>query len=380
MNIIYSHRTQGKGVEQTHINGIIKSFLRMGHDVDVLCPIVSSGNKSKDELSKAAIKLPEIIFEFFEVFYNFIAWIKIVNISKKKRHHFIYERYAFFLIATVFFAKKNKIPFMLEVNYTSLNPLVRKRTKILLPLAKYVEKRLFDLADGIFVVSSFLKDQLIEMGVPEEKICVTPNAVDEDIFQNKLECADMEKNRTNGEKTIGFVGGFYPWHGVDLLFEAIKILEKEKEALSLILIGEGPMKEKLEKLSRDLKSKVIFTGFVEAIELPKFIMKMDICVMPNSNNYGSPMKIFEYMALGKPVVAPKLGPIEDVINDRENGFLFEPGNIIRLSECLKELLNDINLRNRIARNAKQKIFKRHLWRHNADKIISFVRKCENSEK
>ena len=171
---------------------------------------------------------------------------------------------------------------------------------------------------------------------------------------------------------IGFVGGFYPWHGVELLVKAVSRLEDKRNDIALLLVGDGPMKNSLQSLSAEIlkSTKVIFTGEVISEQLPCYIKTMDICVMPHSNAYGSPMKVFEYMAMEKPVIAPRLGPLEDVLRNDENGLLFEPLNIDALSSCMLNLIENKYLRTRLSQNAKKTILKRHLWRHNAEKIIT----------
>ncbi|MFH1776257.1 MAG: glycosyltransferase family 4 protein [Candidatus Omnitrophota bacterium] len=384
MKILYIHRTQGKGVEGIHIRGIVEALRRMGHTVDMDCPVMTEGKgalrKRFDWLSK---NLPEYVFELMEIFYNFLAFRKIRQKFSLNKYDFVYERFAFFSWAGTYLAKRFNIPYMLEVNYTSYTPLVRRRTKVLLPFVRYIERKSFENADAIFVVSSFLKKQLIALGISDGKIYLTPNAVDEKIFSFNFSANEIkDKCGLSGRNIIGFVGGFYPWHGLELLLEAVKNIEKKRNNLCLFLVGDGPMKVRLEEIKTDLKimSKLIFAGKVEYEELPKYIASMDVCVMPNSNNYGSPMKIFEYMAMGKPVVAPRLGPLEDVIDDDKNGLLFEPQNVFALAACIERILDDDELNKRIRENARNNVFKNHLWKNNAAKIIDVCYKLKHDEK
>ena len=171
MRILYIHRTQGKGVEGIHINGIIKSFIRMGHTVDIVCPVSKIDNKvSSKHFAIISEKLPEIFFEIFEFMYNFIAFFNIVKKNTKEKYNFIYERFAFISWAGALAAKAYGIPYILEVNYTSFTPLVRKRSKIMLPLVRFLERVNLKRADGIFVVSSFLRRQIEVLGSFRNKI------------------------------------------------------------------------------------------------------------------------------------------------------------------------------------------------------------------
>ena len=383
MNILYHHRTKGKGVEGVHIHGIVNAFKRMKHKVQIVCPESMGKNKKASYDNLLTKIMPEFLFELMEIFYNYVAQRKLLKIKVNKGWSFIYERYAFFMWAGVTVAKKMKIPFILEVNYTTYTQLVRKRSRILLPIARMIEKNVFMNADVIFVVSSFLKEHLIELGIAENKIHLTPNAVDEEIFDSAPDTADLKKElKLKNKKVIGYVGGFYHWHGLDLLLKAVKKIEEKVPDLCLLLVGDGPMKEQLKGIAKELSlaTSLVFPEIVEYKKLPHYVNVMDICVLPDSNNYGSPVKIFEYMAMGKPVISPHLGPLCDVIKDGENGILFNPRDIGALAASIKKLLTNVELYNYISFRAKLDIFNNHLWKHNAAKIIQAYHSCENNVK
>lgn len=382
-NILYIHRTQGRGVERVHINGIVGALRDMGNNVDVICPM----EENRDGVTTSTVNvmsrlMPEIIFEIMEIVYNFAAYRKAKIHINTKKISFIYERFAFFSWTGMLLAKRLKAPLFLEVNYTTHTPLVRKRTNILMPLARYIENEVLNSADAIFVVSSFLKKQLIELGVSEKKIHLTVNAVDKDIFgvnYNSVEIKD--KYCLRDTIVIGYVGGFYHWHELDLLLKAVKTVEREKNNLSLLLIGEGPDKSKLKDLYKKMgmHSKLIMPGEVEHKELPKYLNAMDICILPDTNNYCSPVKIFEYMAMGKPVIAPELDNIRDIIVDKINGILFKPKDYVELGNALELLLENKELYRKISVAAKEEIFKYHLWSNNAENILeTYVKVVSNN--
>lgn len=383
MKIIYHHRTQCNNAEGVHIRETVHALRRLRNEVFVVSPPginpfedkhAAESKKVEDNILWMIISkcMPAIGFEILEIGYNFVGYRNIKKLFKKQKVNFVYERYSFFGCAGMLCAKHFKIPFILEVNFTTYTPLFRKKSQILSSLARYIEKKVFSHADAVFVVSSFLKKCLIESGIPKSKIYLTPNAVSEKVFDEDYSANIIrQKFKLNGKKVIGFVGGFYPWHGLDFLLKAISNVERKINNICLFLIGEGPERETLKQMSKKLKicTELIFPGSVAYVELPKYIKAMDICVMPGSNNYGSPMKIFEYMAMGKPVVAPRLAPIEDVINDNVNGMLFQQNDSSSLEGCLLELINNDEKRKRIGQEARKTVFLRHLWKHNAEKVI-----------
>jgi sugar transferase (PEP-CTERM/EpsH1 system associated) len=141
------------------------------------------------------------------------------------------------------------------------------------------------------------------------------------------------------------------------------------------LIGDGPVKNDIQRKAKGLniEEKVIFIGRVEPQYMPEYISLFDIAVMPDSNNYGSPMKIFEYMAMGKPVVAPRLGPLEDGIEDGKQGILFTQHNREELGAALKRLCLDDNLRLKMGDAARKNILDNHTWIKNAEVTLELLR-------
>jgi glycosyltransferase involved in cell wall biosynthesis len=387
MNIIYHHRTQGRGVEGVHIREIVNAWKRDGHDVDIIEPPKVSALEEQDQRSAAETSLtktlykyisryvPEIAFEVFEIIYNFTSAGRLRKLLAGKRYGFLYERYALFNWSGMREAKRAGVSAVLEVNYTCRTPLYRKRSKILKPLAGRVEKWVFNRADEIVVVSTYLKHHLIELGINESKIIVMANAADPEKFMHEDKNSEVrEQYGINGKTVIGFTGGFYPWHGLDLLFKAFKIVSRKYEDTVLFLVGDGPMALPLkgEVENSGLTDKVVFTGTINHNKLPAYISAIDIAVMPHSNEYGSPMKIYEYMAMNKPVIAPRFGPLEDGITHGIEGLLFEPGNSEELVLALERLIRNRFLREEMGRSGREKILSTHNWQNNAVSVINFL--------
>lgn len=382
MNILYHHRTQGRGVEGVHIEEIVKALECLGNNVDIVSPYGKNNSKNRNEVSPKIYNFiskfsPEIFFELLEIFYNLNAYKNISGLLRKDKYGLIYERYAIFNWAGIKAARKFKIPIILEVNYTSFTPLYRKRSKMLKPLANWLEKKIFSEADGIVVVSTFLKSHLIDLGVDGGKVIVLPNAADPIKFNANLSGRLIrERYDLNNKKVIGFIGGFYPWHGLDMLIDCFADLQKEFQDLILLLIGDGPIKEKLENKVKKLnmEKNIRFTGRIDHGQLPDYMAAFDIAVMPDSNDYGSPMKIYEYMSMAKPVVAPRLGPLEDGISHGREGLLFNQSDRNGLTEAIKILLSDEKVRERIGRTAREKILSKHTWQKNAEGVLGLYRK------
>ncbi len=367
MNIVYIHRTRGKGVEGVHINEIVSQLEAMGHRVDRVCPLdEKDGAQAVGQTSKQGnglgSKLPEFVFELFEIAYNLLGLRKLMRISRRYPVDLIYERYAIFSVFGIFFAKRKQIPIVVEANYTADLPLVRKRNALLKPLARLLDRYIFLRATRIVAVSSFVRDHLVDTyKVDHERILVVPNAADPEKFPF------TELDPEVPHKTVGFVGGFYPWHNVALLVAAFAELVSEYPDARLCLVGDGPERPSIERLvaSLGIDEAVSFTGRVAHEQLAEFVAKFYIGVMPDSNLYGSPMKIFEYMSMGVPVVAPDYAPILDVVTDGEQGLIFRRRSQQDLIECLRRVLASDRLRRELSLKARKTIETERNWENNA---------------
>src|SRR5262249_7638249 len=146
-----------------------------------------------------------------------------------------------------------------------------------------------------------------------------------------------------------------------------------KEA-RLLLVGDGPVRPQVEEIirARGLHDSVRFTGFLPAAAIPEYISAIDLCVMPDSNAHGSPMKIFEYMAMAKPVLAPGYGPIEEIIDHGVNGWIFPPRDGDALRHAVESLMRDQALRDRLGARAQADVLSRHTWVCRVQQLLAFI--------
>jgi glycosyltransferase involved in cell wall biosynthesis len=382
MNILYHHRTQAQLAEGVHIREIVKALEKLKHRVFVVSPpginLFFGNNTEKTTLtSKTGFwhwisrNMPEGIFEMLELSYNITAYF---NITRTLRHNInlIYERYAFFCLIGALVARAKRIPYILEVNEVS--GIKRTRSQIFVGIAKRIEQFVFNKADAIIVVSQFLKEHITGMGIENSRIHVIPNGVDTKTFnpQVPLQTGLKETINPNHKTVIGFTGSFVKWHNFAFLLETFsEILKEYGERVILLLVGDGPMRNEIEASleALNLHNHVYLTGSVGHSSIPAYLQLMDICIIPHSNEFRSPIKLFEYMAMGKAVVACDAPPIKAVIEDGKNGLLFQANVKASLKEAVFLLLNDASKRNEIGRNAFHAAIEKYLWKNNANKII-----------
>ncbi|MBI4396968.1 MAG: glycosyltransferase family 4 protein [Elusimicrobia bacterium] len=387
MKILYHHRTQGHGAEGVHITGIVRGFEKKGHRV-VLCspPGVDPFRTAGDYLygrkkkwwgrlwKEVSRHLPQILFEGMELGYNLFHGRRLERMIRRSPVDLVYERYAFFLFATARVAKKHRLPLVLEVN--EITPHKRARPLLLRKLAGIIERYVFSKADVVVTVSSFLKQEIVRMGIDGDKVMVVPNGVDEKMFSPSRNGRPVrEKLGLRGAFVIGFVGWFDPWDNLPGLLRAFRELSRRRDDLRLLLIGDvagkGMSRTFMTRLIDGfrLKEKILILPRVPRGDIPGHIDAMDLCLIPDTNPFGSPVVLFEYMGMGKPVVAPSRGPIRDVIVHGENGMIFEKEKDDSLLETLWTTIQDEPLRQRVGRRARECVEHRHTWDRNAERIL-----------
>jgi glycosyltransferase involved in cell wall biosynthesis len=382
MNILFHFRTQGTGAEGVHITGMARAFRHLGHTVTFCSPSGIDptttaganpfGASPKGLLARLAAYAPKFLFEVLEIGYNGFAARRIGALLHRERFDLIYERHAFFLCATALLAKQRHVPLIVEVNELAGDQRVRAQP-FLLPLARLADRITFHRARLIIVVSPHLQRRIEALGIPREKILVLPNAVDEQALQAGDDGSTIRK-RHQCESTliIGFAGWFVPWHRLDLLFRAFAPLARVEAALRLMIVGDGPLRGDLEAqaISLGVRDRVIFTGPVPHEAMPGYLAAMDVCVIPHSNAYRSPIKLFEYMAQGRPVVAPRAEPIELILRHGENGMLFPSEDEEGLRGQLAALIRDPDLRRRLGSRARLEVGEKYTWNRNAEQVLA----------
>lgn len=236
-------------------------------------------------------------------------------------------------------------------------------------LALSVHRQAMVQAKKIIAVSATIRQSLIDDKVPAEKIITVNNGINERLFHEAVDGKAVRQQHQipPDALVLVFVGSFQPYHRVDLLLEAFKRLSSNK-ALYLILVGGE--KEKLAELQ--LSPNVIHTGWLPFHQIPEYVAASNIAVMPASNHFGNPMKIYEYMALGKAIVAPHQPTLEEIAKHDNGIYLFKPFDVDALTAALQQLLDDDALRSRLGQQA-QILSREHTWHLRAKQIEDAMR-------
>ena len=245
--------------------------------------------------------------------------------------------------SSIIICKILKIPLIVEVN----GPIAEFKSRKIgqLRFEKFwgwlLEAKTLNLAGNIVVVSEPLRQYYIEMGLNPANIFTVPNGVDTNLFfpDNPRRNAILQKYGLNDSKIIGFTGNFRIWHGVEAFLDIFSKIVSENKYVKFLVVGDGPEREHLNSkvLDLELSKQIIFTGRINHEDMPAVLSVFDIAVAPYQPNdffYFSPLKIFEYMAVGCVVIAPGLGQINDLIEDGISGVLYnvnKPDELISAS-------------------------------------------------
>ena len=253
---------------------------------------------------------------------------------------------------------------------------MERKSLILYELARRAEIKAYEECDVLVCISNNLKQRLIrETSISEEKILVIPNGVDiEFINPDKYRPERMFKGFT-----IGFVGSLYAWAGLDLLLEALCELHSEGLDLSLVVIGDGQMKATWQNQMQqlDLAENVKFVGQLPPEEVLPIFAGCDLGYsghldLRGKKVYRSPLKLYEYMAMAKPVVTSAIEDARVLVREGETGFLFQPGDKDDLKRALAKAFHSRSLLPEMGRQAREQIVANHSWTARVKTLIEGV--------
>ena len=304
-------------------------------------------------------------------------------ILQSKPLSFFYQRYSIYNFTGVQLAKNRKIPLVLEYNgseiwvYKNWSKALKYET-----LADKIELLNLNAANVVVVVSQPLRDDLVNRGVDSEKILVNPNGVDPEMYSPNVDGSQVRRKYNLGDKTvIGFIGTFGKWHGAEILAKAFGLLIQKhpqyREQARLLMIGDGhtlpQVQQELE--TYEVTQKCILAGIVPQQEGPEHLAACDLLISPHVPNhdgtpfFGSPTKLFEYMAMGKGIIASDLDQIGEVLEHDQTALMVEPGNAESLMLGLKTMIDNPEKGKRLGEAARREAVAKYTWKEHTRKII-----------
>lgn len=378
MKILYHHRTASKDGQDVHIEEMIAAMRRQGHEVMVVAPRMANAASFGDDGGLAArIKraLPAALYELLELGYSFFAYRRLKAAFDAFRPDVLYERYNLFFLPGLWLKRRSGIPYLLEINA----PLVHERGLHsglkLRALADWSERAVWRGADMTFPVTAALADFVRRAGVAEPRIMVMPNGINRARFPAAMNSGAIRAELgVTGKIVLGFVGFIRDWHGLPHVIDAMAAMEN-RDQLHFLIIGDGPGRAEVEERARQtgMSDKVSCLGLVARDRVAAHVSAFDIALQPKVAPYASPLKLFEYMGLGRAILAPDQPNIREVLVDGENALLFRTGDPAHFRSQITRLCGDADLRRRLGDAASRSIeAKGYTWDDNARRVLSTV--------
>ncbi len=367
-----------------HIMELIKAFRDCGHEVILVGPEQTTrsdfgkGGEFTDLVRKL---LPNWVGESLELLYDRIVFRRLERAYLEHKPDFLYERYNLFLTAGKRLKEKYGLPFFSEVN----SPLAAEREQhsglSLKTRAKKMESGVWRAADVVLPVSAPLSEMVQQEGVPSARVEIISNGVDLEKFHP---CVDGNSVRAvlglSDEVVLGFTGFIRKWHGLDRVIAAMH-QRKELHQTHLIVVGEGPVREELIQQAQQLgiPDRVHFVGVVARDQIARYIAAFDIALQPRVVPYASPLKLFEYMAMAKAIVAPRSANILE-ITGVDGALLFDMDSPDAMTDAIFDLITDQGQRLQFSKNAHKRIIDgKFTWKSNAERIVARAQTLINSQ-
>ena len=309
---------------------------------------------------------------------------------------YIYERLCLGNYAGALLSRDLQLPYIVEYNGSEIS---MRRS---FDGGGFTHERVFTLAEEaafkqatlVTVVSEAVGESLIARGVEREKILINPNGADPDAYApasaDDRAALRAELGFAPSHRVIGFSGTFGGWHGVDVLAAAIPSICGATPQARFLLIGDGPHKHLVDEVVRNqnLSDRVISVGRVEQSEGARLLKACDVFVSPHSSHmvdsrfFGSPTKLFEYMAIGGGIVASDLEQLGEVLSPAlrpeqlsapvtvvdQRAILCKPGDVDEFVNAVTFLTNTPGVSEALGRNARQAVLDHYSWRRHVERI------------
>jgi glycosyltransferase involved in cell wall biosynthesis len=369
--------TLAAGGSMAHTAGIVNAMRRRGYDVSFWSTGDVAGVRATECMRLPVVVRANVPLEVSEL----ISGLRqgLTRDRGPRATAFVYQRYSLNNLAGLLLARRWGVPLVLEVNDSE----VRWRSdwsRLRLPrLARACERALLRRADLVITVSDNVRRDLLEEGADPDRLRTVPNGVDAERFAG---ATPRPLPVPREAFVIAFVGLFYPWHGVHVLAQAFVLLHRRRQDARLLLIGDGEEAARTRAILEDggAGGAFLMPGLVAREDVPAYLKAADVLVSPHANirNFiGSPIKIFEYMASGRAIVATRVGQIADVLRHRETALIVAPEDPAALADALMELHDDPGLRRRLGAAAQAEALAAHSW---DARVAAIVRACDCPER
>lgn len=377
--------TMGRKGCSIHVRAVTGTLAARGHEVTLICSRL--GGEVPESL--AGVRLieatPSCDLKPLSQLDAGLERDRAITIALEHEHtmhgpfDLVYARHALWSCEPLVWAQRAGVPSVIEVNAPIVDEQARYRTLTNRHDAQRIERTAVNLADVVVAVSPGVASAIAPMMDRPDRIGVVHNGVDTATISPEAVAHLPEPDRV----TIGFIGTLKPWHGLDLLIDAMVVLRARWGQLRLLVVGDGPERKRIERRAGALGLGDLshFTGTVDAFQIPGWLTSMDIAVAPYpriEGFYFSPLKLFEYMAAGRACVTTRVGDLADLIDDGHTGLLAPPDDAPALARAIERLVDDPALRASLGARARLRAVDHHDWNAVVDRMLSALPALETA--
>jgi glycosyltransferase involved in cell wall biosynthesis len=394
------------GGSVAHVAGVTTALVRRG--VGILMGATEPQATVKPEIEFLKLTAPEHYGLPPEANLYSFDQMATRQASQHLLEHFkpdvIYHRLAFSSVSAVALSRRFGCPLIVEYNGSEVWAQANWGTR---PISEKTAQRCEDAvlahAHVVVTVSDVLKEELVARGVSPARIVSYPNGVDLEVFNPQADRADrlsllrQQLDLPDGSIVVGFVGTFGKWHGVEVFAKAIRYLADNRQPwlidrkLFFVFVGDGLLMNEVQDQLKDCQAFARLPGLCPQSQAPDYLALFDVVVSPHVPNadgtrfFGSPTKLFEYMAMGKPILASDLEQIGEVLKNSHRfqfpqgwtakveepvAVLLPPGDVRSLAEAICQVVDDAELRGQLATYSLREAKLKYSWDTHVHQIMT----------
>lgn len=370
--------------QSVHQHEFAKNLVDLGIEVHLICR--RDENRPSHEAGITYHRVFSKDVPLNRLFFTRDTKSKVRSLLREHEFDIVHDRGYLFGGSGIAIARKAGIPTILQIDddWIRTEALTSRiaATRLYRQMALWWCQRTLQRADHAFSVSESLRRVTIdEWGADADKVSIIPNGVDLDLFNPGVEPFGVrDRLDAGGDSIVCFVGALGPWHGVDQLLQAFPIALRKDANMRLLLVG-GAKEYEIGHLIAQTKSlgiadRVSFLGRVEHEEVPRILVESDVAVAPYPHaDFGfSPLKIFEYLACGLPVITSDVPSTREIIRHGENGLLAKAGDPNELAKAILSVLGDSDLAARLKEGALESA-QDFSWRKSTERLAKLYRKA-----
>jgi PEP-CTERM/exosortase A-associated glycosyltransferase len=325
---------------------------------------------------QSEVQTPAVLWRRVAVFGRWLS-----NEVRRRRASLIHAHTPFLnVLPALWAARRRRLPLVYEVRAFWEDAVLDRDLRVEHDLryrsSRALETWALHRVDAVTTISQGQLDEIIDRGVPRQRVHVVPNGVDSATFRPQEPDPELlTRHRLTGHFIVGYIGYFLAYEGVEILVRGFARMLQDTPRVRLLLVGTGPYEASLrsEAESLGIAANVVFTGAVPHAQIGRYYSICDVVVYPRpsrrTTELTTPLKPLEAMAMARPVIASSVGGLREVVRDGDTGMLFPAGDTERLGQLLAQIAMDAALRARLGANARRFVCDERSWEHSVQRYV-----------